>query len=207
MTFKDNLDSIVKMLQLTLLPAMEYLGEIASDWSKRFADASDSVKENMAYGIIGMAALFSVATMFAAGASMGAGFKMGSGAMGMVGRGLGMGGGGATALSASAARGAGTGARARLMGTAVVIAAIGVSVMMIGKGVQLATDGFANMATAMSSLPLTHLVAFESVVNSILIGFGSFVVIVGSNGFITLFILIYISALAAPTALFSISPV
>mgnify|MGYP003632423532 FL=1 len=183
MTFKDNLDSIVKMLQLTLLPAMEYLGEIASDWSKRFADASDSVKENMAYGIIGMAALFSVATMFAAGASMGAGFKMGSGAMGMVGRGLGMGGGGATALSASAARGAGTGARARLMGTAVVIAAIGVSVMMIGKGVQLATDGFANMATAMSSLPLTHLVAFESVVNSILIGFGSFVVIVGALAF------------------------
>ena len=174
MTFKDNLDSIVKMLQLTLLPAMEYLGEIASDWSKRFADASDSVKENMAYGIIGMAALFGAATMFAAGVSMGAGFKMGSGAMGMAGRGLGMGGGMATTqvVSGSAARGAGTGARARLMGVAVVIAAIGVAVAGIGAGVYLATKGFSELATSIQGLDTKKLDFMKSMMLGIGVGFG-----------------------------------
>ena len=177
MTFKDNLDSIVKMLQLTLLPAMEYLGGIASDWSKRFADASDSVKENMAYGIIGMAALFGAATMFAAGVSMGAGFQMGSGGMGMAGRAMGMGGGATTALSGSAARGAGTGARARLMGTAAVIAAIGVAVAGVGAGVYFATKGFSELAKSIKDLDTEKLQFMKTAMLGIGIGFGVLIAI------------------------------
>jgi hypothetical protein len=178
MTFKDNLDAIVKMLQMTLLPYLEMVGEIAKDWTDRFADATDEQKKSMAKGIIGMALLFGASAMFAAGVSMGAGFRVGSGIMGGMGSMLGMGGaagmkntmdGGA---SGSQMRGAGTGARARLMGTAVVIASIGVALMAVGAGVYFATKGFAALAESIKNLDTEKLTFMKQAMLGIGIAFG-----------------------------------
>ena len=176
MTFKDNIDAIVKMLQLTLIPAMEYLGKIATDWSARFANASESVKENMAAGIIGMAALFGFATMFSAGTAMGMGFSAGRAITGGVGSAVASGGMGMVGAG-SAARGAGTGARARLLGTAAVIAAIGVAVMAVGAGVYFAAKGFSELANAIKDLDTEKLAFMKTAMLGIGIGFGVLIAI------------------------------
>tara|TARA_R110000803_G_scaffold47825_9_gene99652 strand:- start:7933 stop:10497 length:2565 start_codon:yes stop_codon:yes gene_type:complete len=188
MTIMDKIKAIGDMLQISLMPWLDKLAIKLDGWVQKAQNWSAKMIKDWAVGILSTAALFSVAAMFSAGISMGLGFRSASG-VGSLATSVASGGGGAMNQGSRALSSAGVGLKAargslmKMAGVATIIAAIGASVMMIGKGVQLATDGFANMATAMSSLPLTHLAAFESVVNSILIGFGSFVVIIGGLAF------------------------
>jgi hypothetical protein len=166
MTFKDNLDAMAKMLQLTLLPIMEYLGNQAKKYTELMADWSDSTKRWITAGIIGLTAAFGIAAMFTAGASMGAGFAFTSGVGKLAG------GGGGAAMSGSAALGAGKGQMKRLMGTALVIASIGVAVAAVGAGVYFAVKGFAALAKEMKNLDNQQLETLKSIILGVGVGIG-----------------------------------
>mgnify|MGYP001336992940 CR=1 FL=1 len=166
MTFKDNLDAMAKMLQLTLLPIMTYLGDQAKKYTELMADWSDSTKRWLSGGIIALTAFFAYKSMVIAGGIFGASAGR---AMAMSG---GMAGGAGGLGGGSRALGAGKGQMKRLLGTAAVIAAIGVAVMAVGAGVYFAVKGFASLAKEMKNLDNQQLETLKSIILGVGVGIG-----------------------------------
>ena len=177
MTFQENFDAVANMLRLTLLPAMEMLGDAARWISETMADFSKGLKLGISLGVIALGTYFAYKSMTIAGgifgAAAGKAMALSSAAGG------GMASVAAGGASGSQMRGAGSGARARLMGTAAVILAIGAALMMVGAGVYFVTQGFAGLAKSIENLDTTQLDSLNGMVSTIMWSMTAMVAVLG----------------------------
>jgi hypothetical protein len=165
LTFQEKFDAFLNQLQTLLIPAMDKIAAWLDKWAMKIDKWSEKSKENLAYFLVGAAALFSITAMFGMGMSLGLGFKATSGIGG-----LSKGTSGASALSGAGALRAGKGQMFKMLGAAAVITAVGAAILMVGHGMKAASEGFATLADSMASLPVTHLETFESIVTKLGVG-------------------------------------
>ena len=190
MTFQENFDAVANMLRLTLLPAMEMLGNAARWISESMANFSKTTKTWIAVGVIALGAFFAYKSMVIAGGIFGtaAGKAMSISSAA---------GGGMTSTmmggaSGSQMMGAGKGTKARLMGTAVVILAIGAALLMVGGAVYFVTQGFAGLAKSIENLDSTQLIALNGMISTIMWSMTAMVAVLG----ITAVALMYFGTMA-----------